>query len=114
MLQPTQLESGAHSSEETGLTMRQEFDIESVASVNRDNKLTVLTPVDASAADLERVGSRRIRRLVLVGANPPQNQVAEEISQLQILHLNQEIHPPRWPRTFMTTRFHRILTEISS
>ena len=31
------------------------------------------------AVDLPPVGSRRIRRLVLVGANPPQNQVAEEV-----------------------------------
>ena len=82
IMAPTQWESGAHFSEESrapGLTVRQESDTESVASVNRDNEVTVSAPVDASAADLPRVGSRRIRRLVLAGSSPPQNQVAEEV-----------------------------------
>ena len=70
-LEPTQLESSAQSSESGAPgTVRQESDTESVASVNRDNEAT---PVD------QRVGSRRFRRLVLVGANPPPNQAAEEV-----------------------------------
>ena len=76
-VEQTQLDSGAHSSEESGapgLTVRQESDTESVGSVDRDNEVTVPTPVD-----FEQVGSRRMRRLVLVGANPPPNQVPEEV-----------------------------------
>ena len=62
------MDGGAHSTEESGAagTVRQESDTESVASVN---EATVPAP---------RVGSRR-RRLVLVGANPPPNHVAEEV-----------------------------------
>ena len=67
-LERTQVDGGAHSTEESGAagTVRQESDTESVASVN---EATVPAP---------RVGSRR-RRLVLVGANPPPNHVAEEV-----------------------------------
>ena len=67
-LESTQLDGGAHSLEESGaagLTVRQESDTESVVSVNRDNEATVPAPVH------QRVGSRRMRRLVLFGANPP-------------------------------------------
>ena len=92
-----------------GLTVRQESDTESVASVNRDNESTVPAPVD------QRVGSRRMRRLVLVGANPPPNTLQRKlISQLQIHHLNQEIRLLWWPRRLFITRFHRILAEILS
>ena len=71
-LELTQLDGGPHSPEESGapgLTVRQESDTESVASVNRDNEATVPAPVD------QLVGSRRTRRLVLVGANPPPEEV---------------------------------------
>ena len=64
----TQVDGGAHSTEESGAagTVRQESDTESVTSVN---EATVPAP---------QVGSRR-RRMVLVGANPPPNHVAEEV-----------------------------------
>ena len=76
-LELTQLDGGAHSLEESGaagLTVRQESHTESVVSVNRDNEATVPAPVD------QRVGSRRMRRLVLVGANPPPEEVDHTVA----------------------------------
>ena len=93
VLEPTQLESGAHSSEESrtsGLTVRQESDTKSVASVNRDNgELQKRTPFwrtncggtpEYKSTRARRRSGTRVDLLQLVGTydGPQRNRVERQ------------------------------------